>query len=239
MIIDRDDIILWTRKYLRLIREYRAQNKKIYYLDETWVNEGHTKPKAWVDTTIKTKKQAFLSGLSTGLKNPSGKGKRLIITHIGSDSGFVEGGLLMFESRKTVDYHEEMTGAVFQQWFEGILPKLQPNSIIVLDNASIHSTKLYSRPSKSWKKQKVVDWLLQRNVSFSDTLVKAELVKIAQNLSDIDENTNKYVIDNIAKYGGHTLLRPGLHCIERMTYRTKYRRQTYGRTVVLQQYLLH
>ena len=55
--IDRNDIILWRRKYLRLISQYRAQ--KICYLGETWVNDGHTKSKAWVNTTIKTKKHAF------------------------------------------------------------------------------------------------------------------------------------------------------------------------------------
>lgn len=46
--------------------------KKNYYLDETWINAGHIKPKIWVDKTIKSSKQAFMDGLSTGLKNPSG-----------------------------------------------------------------------------------------------------------------------------------------------------------------------
>jgi hypothetical protein len=30
------------------------------------------------------------------MKNPSGKGKRLIMLHIGSEMGFVDGGLLLF-----------------------------------------------------------------------------------------------------------------------------------------------
>ncbi|KAL1477745.1 hypothetical protein MTO96_017079 [Rhipicephalus appendiculatus] len=39
----RDDIVAWRRKYLRTIREMRRQQRPLYYLDETWVNAGHTK----------------------------------------------------------------------------------------------------------------------------------------------------------------------------------------------------
>ncbi|KAI5638902.1 hypothetical protein NE865_08468 [Phthorimaea operculella] len=39
-LIDRQDIILWRKKYLLAIKEYRRQGKIIYYQDETWVNEG-------------------------------------------------------------------------------------------------------------------------------------------------------------------------------------------------------
>ena len=53
-----------------------------------------------------------------------GKGKRLIVTHIGSETGFVDGGLLIFESKKTGEYHEDMNGEVFRNWFANVLPKL-------------------------------------------------------------------------------------------------------------------
>ncbi|KAL4705355.1 hypothetical protein ACJJTC_006841 [Scirpophaga incertulas] len=36
------------------------QGRPIYYLDETWVNAGHTVGKVWEDTTVKSRKQAFL-----------------------------------------------------------------------------------------------------------------------------------------------------------------------------------
>lgn len=44
---------------------------------------GHTKSLVWQDTTIKSTREAHREGLSTGLKNPTGKGRRLIIGHIG------------------------------------------------------------------------------------------------------------------------------------------------------------
>lgn len=109
--------------------------------------------KVWVDIEIKTTKDAFLTGLSTGAKNPSGKGKRFIITHIGSDSGFLEGGLLLFESKKTSDYHEEMNGEVFQEWFRKILATIGEGSVIVMDNAPYHSVRSENIPNMSWRKQ--------------------------------------------------------------------------------------
>lgn len=72
MLMDRDEIKIWRREYLKKIKSYRNEKRKIYYLDETWVNAGHVKSKVWNDKTITSSKQAFLSGLSTGLKNPTG-----------------------------------------------------------------------------------------------------------------------------------------------------------------------
>ncbi|XP_072377939.1 uncharacterized protein [Diabrotica undecimpunctata] len=70
-LLEREEIILWRRNFLKSIKKFREENRKIYYLDETWVNAGHTKSHVWVDETVKSSRQAFLSGL----KNPSGKGK--------------------------------------------------------------------------------------------------------------------------------------------------------------------
>lgn len=73
MLLERDEIVVWRREYLKKIKTYRNENRKIYYLDETWVNAGHTKSKIWVDKSVTSSRQAFLDGLSNGLKNPSGK----------------------------------------------------------------------------------------------------------------------------------------------------------------------
>ncbi|KAH9627805.1 hypothetical protein HF086_000190, partial [Spodoptera exigua] len=95
------------------------------------VKKGHTVKKTWVDKKVTSSRQAFLEGLTTGLKNPSGKGKRLIISHIGSEEGFLEEGLMIFEAKKNCeDYHDEMNAVFFEKWFAGVLPKLRPNSIV-------------------------------------------------------------------------------------------------------------
>lgn len=70
MLMDRNDIILWRREYLKNIKLFRNENRKIYYLNETGINAGHTVSKVWVDEMAQSSSRAFLSGLSTGLKNP-------------------------------------------------------------------------------------------------------------------------------------------------------------------------
>ncbi|KAH8036010.1 hypothetical protein HPB51_016314 [Rhipicephalus microplus] len=78
-LIERSDIIAW-------------RSRCIIYLDETWVNAGHTKEYVWQDTTVKSSQDAFLKGLTRGLAEPSGKGARLILVHAGSSAtGFIEG----------------------------------------------------------------------------------------------------------------------------------------------------
>lgn len=83
VLIERPEIMEWRHTYLRKIKKYRHQSRTIIYTDETWVNAGHTTNKVWQDTTVKSHRQAHNEGLSTGLKNPSGKGNRLIITDAG------------------------------------------------------------------------------------------------------------------------------------------------------------
>lgn len=80
-LLEKEDLIIWRRSYLDKIRHYRVQNRPIYYLDETWVNAGETHRRTWVDTTVKSSRGAYLQGLTTGQKEPSGKGKCLIVLH--------------------------------------------------------------------------------------------------------------------------------------------------------------
>lgn len=152
MLLDKLDIVCWRRRYLREIRRYREENRHIFYLDETWVNEGHTVTKTWQDNNVKSRHQAVQEGWSTGFHPPTGKGRRLIIVHIGSVNGFVDRGSLVFQSKRTGDYHEDMNAEVFEEYFDQMLSLLPENSVIVMDNASYHSRHLENLPTSSWKK---------------------------------------------------------------------------------------
>ncbi|XP_026815523.1 uncharacterized protein LOC113555299 [Rhopalosiphum maidis] len=207
---ERNDLILWRRRFIRDIRRYRNEGRTIYFLDETWVNAGECTNKVWVDNTVKSCHDAFIKGLTTGAKNPTGKGKRLIVLHIGSSNGFVEGGLLCFESKKnSADYHDEMNGDSFFEWFCRVLPLLNENSVIVMDNASYHSVKKDPIPTKSWTKNKIIQWLQDKNVEIDKTWLKIELLDKVQQFQPV----NKYVIDEEAKKYNKIVLRlPPYHC---------------------------
>jgi transposase len=209
-LIERDDIILWRRDYLNSVKRYRSENRKIYYLDETWVNAGHTKKKIWVDSTIQSSKQAFMEGLSTGLKTPSGKGKRLIVTHIGSDTGFLTSGLWVFESGSTREYHEEMTGDAFLEWFSKILKLVEAGSVIVMDNAPYHSVRMEKIPNKASRKNEITEWLNSKGMQCHGSQLKLELLRMVQK---VKPKYNLFKVDELAKKHNCTVLRlPPYHC---------------------------
>lgn len=209
-ICDRDDIVVWRRNYLRKIKQFREEGRKIYYQDETWVNAGHVKNKVWQDKTIKSPKDAFLKGLSTGLRSPKGKGSRLIVVHMGCEEGFLKDGLMVFQSKSTADYHEEMTGNVFEDYFRELLPSLEDNSVVVLDNAPYHSVKCEKIPNMSWKKNEIANWLKQKGFNADSSYLKKELLYIVEQEKG---NYDKYVIDEMAKKENKTVLRlPPYHC---------------------------
>lgn len=110
------------RRYLEKIKYYRAQNRPIYYLDETSVNAGETHCRTWVDRTVNSPRNAFLRNLTIGQKKPSGKDKRLIVQHVRSIDGFVPRGVLFFESKtNSADHHDEINGNSFFEWFNKLI----------------------------------------------------------------------------------------------------------------------
>ncbi|XP_018569785.1 uncharacterized protein LOC108909842 [Anoplophora glabripennis] len=204
LLLDRDEIRRWRRGYLTTIKRYRNENRKIYYLGETWINAGHTKPKK----SVTSSRQACLDSFSVGLKNPSDKG--LIICHVGSENGFLPDALCIFELKKSRDSNE-MDCPSFEKWFSSILPKLEANSVIVLDDAPYHCRKLYKIPRTSSKKCDIQEWLYSKNIPFDDTMVKAQLLRL---VNDNKKQYNKYIVDEMAKAENKIVLRlPPYHCI--------------------------
>ncbi|KAL4154004.1 hypothetical protein QTP88_001837 [Uroleucon formosanum] len=101
VLTERDDLICWLQCYLYDIRKYRNEGRTVYYLDETWLNTGDCVDHVWMDTTITSNRDAFNKGLTTGSKNPTGKGKRLIVLHIGSNNGFFPVDCYVLSRRRT------------------------------------------------------------------------------------------------------------------------------------------
>ena len=210
LLLESEEIVCWRRKYLRSIKQYRREQKNIFYLDETWINEGYTVQKMWQDKNITSARQAFIEGLSTGIKVPSGKGKRLIITHIGSEEGFLKQGLLTFQSCRTGDYHEDMNSDVFEDYFGEMIKFLPADSVVVMDNASYHSRRIEKTPTSSWRKQEIIDWLTTKDIEFEPNLIKKELLAIA---NVHKKRFMKYAVEDIAEKYNVTVLRlPPYHC---------------------------
>lgn len=192
-------LVVWRQKYIIDIRCYRNEGRTIYYLDETWVNAGEYCGKVWLDKTITSRRDAFFKGLTTGPKNSTSKGKQLIVVHIGLAEGFLEDGLLCFESKKkkknTADYHDEINSETFYDWFCGILSKLKKNSIIVMDNAPYHSVKKDPIPTMASTKDEIVEWLTSKGCIIDTSLMKYLLM---EKVMEIRHLHDKYIIDEEA-----------------------------------------
>ncbi|XP_029827021.2 uncharacterized protein LOC115312279 [Ixodes scapularis] len=151
-----------------------------------------------------------MRGLTTGLKHPSGKGQRVIVTHIGSEDGFVAGCLDVFHGVKTGDYHEEMNGTRFEIWFEAVLQMLPRGSVIVMDNASYHSRRLEAVPTTGSRKEVIQQWLTSKGIPWDTKMQNKQLLDIVASVKPL---YLKYRVDTAAEKAGCTVVRlPPYHC---------------------------
>lgn len=204
IIMEKGDIVVKRNKYLRLKDKNRnsspSKRRPEVYLDETWVNQNECVAKCWT------------TGGTVGPKIKTGKGGRFIILHAGGKNGFIPEGLLMFKSANgnKSDYHDAMDHERFLKWFtEQLLPNIEKNSLIIMDNASYHSKKRNKMPTSKNRKDEIIAWLTSNKIMFDKTLTKVELLDITKQYNDKEI----YIIDEIARAHGHEILRlPPYHC---------------------------
>ncbi|XP_063221069.1 uncharacterized protein LOC134530278 isoform X2 [Bacillus rossius redtenbacheri] len=116
-LIENENIVLQRIDFLRKYKEEK---------------ERGTVSKSWQDKSLQSAKRRTV-----------GDGKRFIVVNAGGRTGFVPGaGLLFVSGQKTADYHGEMNGEAFLMWFEDMLVHLEEPSVIIMDNASYHSTQM-------------------------------------------------------------------------------------------------
>ncbi|CAC5396469.1 unnamed protein product [Mytilus coruscus] len=128
-VVVRDDVVALRHHYLRQIHE-------------TWLNSNHVVKGDWLDepSTSMSVFEPHCEG--SGRSLPSGKGTRLIILDAGSSQqSLIPGVGLIFESKtNSSDYHDEMNSEHFTEWFrDTLIPRLSPQSVVVMDNAPYHS----------------------------------------------------------------------------------------------------
>ena len=198
-------IIEQRHAYLRKVMHNRVEKKPVVYLDETWANSHDGKDLAWVE------KDPVTGGTIGGVRRPPGKGTRLIILGAGGESGWIPNTTLIFRSKKnTGDYHDEMTGEHFEEWFrDKLLPNVPSSSLIVMDNASYHSRRCEELPVKNWTKKRMIEWLDEKGIPYPPKALKSEIFSIIQGLN----LTPQYVVDEMARAAGHEVVRlPVAHC---------------------------
>lgn len=206
ILIEKTDIRLKRILYLKAIKKYRHEGRPIVYTDESYAHSSHTKSKAWSD------------GSAKGLKCPISKGQRIVMLHAGSEAGFVPNTLLMFKSgNKTGDYHDDMNFSNYEKWLRTkLIPNLNPNSVVVIDNAPYHNKILNPAPTSNDKKAKMESWLAEKGIPYEKDMRKPQLYDLIKKNKD---GHKQYVIDEMFKKYNHDVLRlppyhPDLNPIE-------------------------
>ncbi|XP_050503419.1 uncharacterized protein LOC126882497 [Diabrotica virgifera virgifera] len=163
-------------------------------------------------TSVSSHRDAFVRGLTTGLKPPTARGPRFVLLHAGGKDGFINGAELTFLAKKnTADYHDEMDGPLFENWFKTkLLPNIPDKTVIVMDNAAYHSRKFKRIPNNSNNKEEIKEWLRSKDIYFEEDYLKSELLDVVAHFkSQYDER----IVDKIAKSKNVKLLRlPPYHC---------------------------
>ncbi len=196
---ERDYVILARRRYLRQKRSNRKPDGSIIrpevFLDETFINKNHSNQFTW-----------YFDEDGPDVNKPSGKGERLIVINAITCDGWIDNAQLVFEAKKkTGDYHGQMDWGNFSKWFtEQLLPNIPKNSIIIMDNASYHNTTEENTfPKSNAKKEKLRKWLDDKEISWGEDLLKAELYALCK----LFEPKPEYRVDKIAEAEGHSILR--------------------------------
>lgn len=194
LLMEKPDVVSKRIRYLRSIRKYRAENRKIFYMDETYIHLSHTKNQSWSDDT------------NHGLRKPVSSKSKLIIVDAGNEDGFVSNARLIFRPEvKKEDYHDHMNFGNYEKWVkEKLLPNLPPRSVVVIDNAPYHNVQVEKMPNTSDRKDVIKEWLRKHNIHFEEKFLKAELLEIVKSNK---KRFFKYRIDQIFEEAGHDVLR--------------------------------
>ena len=83
------------------------------------------------------------------------------------------------------------------------MPNLEPNSTVVMDNASYHNVQDDRRPTQATRKYDIQAWLQRRSVSYAPSLLKRHLLDVVK--QQPPEAT--FRVDAILKGHVHNVLR--------------------------------
>ena len=72
-----------------------------------------------------------------------------------------------------MDYHEDTTAELFEEWFQNcLLPNIPPNSVIVMDNVSYHSRQLQKIPGSNNTKLEIQNFMAANDIYFEGNYKK-------------------------------------------------------------------
>lgn len=189
MIMERSDIVIERFKYLKAIFQYRAQNRSLFFLNET---------KRWDEELDEndTSKISEMQHMPT-----------LIIVHASVGDGFIDGSLSMLKLKSKKSKKNDLGYEQFDNydWIkEHVTPNLAPSSVIVMNIPPFEESALDKdpRPISSSTRRAMQEWLDRHNITYRATDSKAELLQL---INDVEKG-KEYSIEKALQENGHTIV---------------------------------
>ncbi|KAJ8713995.1 hypothetical protein PYW08_007615 [Mythimna loreyi] len=183
VLVERHDIQMRRFKYIKKIREYRAQGRPIVYIDLSYL--------------LTTRDQNELK------KEKESADIHFIIAHAGTEAGFIDNACLVSQAYTPTE-HKDFNFGNYVKWInENLLPNLPDRSVIVLD--SKYNIPAEKMPTSATKLSEMQKWLTEKGIQFDSNLCKVELYGIIKkHKSDLRTcQINEYI-----KSKGFEILRP-------------------------------
>jgi transposase len=195
---EQDHVIAARRDYLIKKRNLDRSNRQIVYLDETFINKNYSGPDTSWFCEDWQEDESLDKFHGPHINKPAGKGDRFIILKAMTADGWVEGSKLIFKANSvTGDYHGSMDIENFTKWFtKQLLPNIQDNAVIIMDNASYHNTlKDDGVPSLNNKKSVLKDWLDKEGVTYDQDCIRPQLIELINR----QRPSKTYFLDDLLK----------------------------------------
>ena len=108
------------------------------------------------------------------------------------------------------DYHDSMDGGSYKCYFEkSICQNIPKHLVIVIDNAPYHSKNMENYPTSKWRKQQFVDWLTEKNITFPNKALRAEVWTLVK--SEREKFPDK-VMETVARVWTRNIASSPYHC---------------------------
>jgi transposase len=156
---ENESNIIMRDIYLTKLEEYKADNRQIVYMDESWVNKNIQPSTICHDNTLET----AAGNITTG------KGQRYILIGAGCKDGWIPNSFRMWKgNNKEEDYHSEMNSDVMNDWLiRFCLPNMDPRGVLVIDRAPYHVSisDTTKPPQSNWKKEELAQYILTHDTN--------------------------------------------------------------------------
>jgi hypothetical protein len=138
-ILQRDDIVTWRGKYLRMLRRNDAaeEPREVVYIDETWIDENTRVARGWYPKKCDHFKD--MAPFTYGTEK-LGKGPRLVVLSAVLESGIIPSSVLVYKvskSKTTLDYHDNVNAETFGKWYKDFLDYLDSTGKKYISNMNV------------------------------------------------------------------------------------------------------